>query len=267
VLFRLNTLTLTVVVTTVMVGTTLVGDALGRYLRQRGEELREPFGVVQAALVGFVALILAFGLSMAVGRYDARRAAVVDEANTIGTTYLRAQTLPEPIRSESMHLLTRYTDACLALSHTVPGTSGFRRASAEGDLIQRQLWSLAGDGLEVSPSGNASRLYVEALNDMIDEHATRVAALSNRIPDSVMFLQIGIAAFAFGVLALYLALLGRSVLPALIGAVIVALMLLVIFDLDRPHRGFITVPSAALAAERASMNLPPAAAAPTRPQP
>ena len=58
--------------------------------------------MLQAALLGLVALILAFGLSMAVGRHDSRRAAVVTEANAIGTTYLRAQTLKEPMRSESL---------------------------------------------------------------------------------------------------------------------------------------------------------------------
>ena len=58
--------------------------------------------MVQAALLGLVALILAFGLTMAVGRYDSRRAAVVDDANAIGTTYLRAQTLREPIRTASL---------------------------------------------------------------------------------------------------------------------------------------------------------------------
>jgi len=266
-LFRLNTLTLAVVVAAVVVGTTLVGVALGRYLRERGDGFREPFGVVQAALVGFVALILAFGLTMAVGRYEARRAAVVNEANTIGTTYLRAQTLPEPIRTESMRLLTSYTDTRIALSDAVPGSAAFDRASAEGQVIQRKLWTLAGDAMNASPTSNASRLYVETLNEMIDEHTTRVAALANRIPDSVMFLQIGVAALAFGVLALYLAMLGRAVLPALVGALIVTVMLLVIFDLDRPHRGFITVPSTALVAQRASMDLPPSAVAPTRPPP
>ena len=55
-----------------------------------------------------MALVLAFGLTMAVGRYDQRRAAVVDDANAIGTTYLRAQTLHEPIRSESLELLGCY---------------------------------------------------------------------------------------------------------------------------------------------------------------
>jgi len=113
-LFRLNTLTLAVVVAAIVAGTTLVGVALGRYLRERGDGFREPFGVVQAALVGFVALILAFGLTMAVGRYEARRAAVVNEANTIGTTYLRAQTLPEPIRTDATaHELHRHAHRTL----------------------------------------------------------------------------------------------------------------------------------------------------------
>ena len=62
---------------------------------------------MQAALVGFVALLLAFGLTMAVGRYEARRAAVVLESNAIGTTYLRAQTLAEPMRTESLQQLKR----------------------------------------------------------------------------------------------------------------------------------------------------------------
>jgi hypothetical protein len=204
---------------------------------------------------------------MAVGRYEARRAAVVDEANTIGTTYLRAQTLPEPIRTESIALLKRYADARIALSDAVPGSTAFDRASAESQVIQRKLWALAGEAMNESPESNASRLYIETLNEMIDAHTTRVAALANRIPSSVMFLQIGIAALAFGVLALYLEMLGRAVLPALVGAVIVTVMLLVIFDLDRPHRGFITVPSTALVAERASMDPPPSAQAPISPPP
>src|SRR4029077_7633954 len=96
----------------------------------------------------------------------------------------------------------------------VPGSAAFTRASAEGQVIQRELWAGAGDAMNESPSSNASRLYMETLNEMIDEHTTRVAALANRIPDSVMFLQIGVAALAFGVLALYLEVLGRARLPA-----------------------------------------------------
>ena len=99
--FRLNSLELGLIVFGILLGTTLLGAFAGRHLRTR-TELREPFGVLQAALLGLVALVLAFGLTMAVGRYDSRRAAVVDEANAIGTTYLRAQTLREPMRTRSL---------------------------------------------------------------------------------------------------------------------------------------------------------------------
>ena len=78
---------------------------MGRYLREHEAKLREPFGVLQGALLGLVALVLAFGLTLAVGRYQDRRAATVDEANAIGTTYLRAQLIAEPARTRSLALL------------------------------------------------------------------------------------------------------------------------------------------------------------------
>ena len=97
--FRVGSFELGLILFGVVLGTTLLGVLIGRRLRHHVDALREPFGVVQAALAGLVALLLAFGLTMAVGRYDARRAAVVSQANTIGTTYLRAQTLREPMRT------------------------------------------------------------------------------------------------------------------------------------------------------------------------
>src|SRR5204862_3187798 len=90
-------------------GATGVGIFLGRSVRHLSETLKEPFGVLQAALLGVVGLLLAFGLSLAVTRYEDRRTNIVTEANAIGTTYLRAQTLADPVRSRSLGLLTRYT--------------------------------------------------------------------------------------------------------------------------------------------------------------
>ena len=148
---------------------------LGRSQRHRSDSLREPLGVLQGALLGIVGLILAFGLALAVGRYGARRGAVVEEANAIGTTYLRAQTLAEPVRTGSLERLVRYTDTSIRLSHSVPGTPAARQAVADGQ------------------------------------------------------------------------------------------QLLVTFDLDRPTRGLIRIPSTALTNLRASMVLPPAATGPARP--
>jgi hypothetical protein len=105
ILFSLNTWVLALILAAVIFGGTFAGLWIGRSLRDRGDTLREPLAVLQGSLLAVVGLILAFGLTLAVGRYEARKAAVVDDANAIGTTNLRAQTLPESIRSNSLQLL------------------------------------------------------------------------------------------------------------------------------------------------------------------
>jgi hypothetical protein len=262
VLTRFSSLTLALVVAAIIFGATGLGIWVGRMLARRRTGLKEPLGVVQAALVGFVALLLAFGLTMAVGRYEARRDAVVLEANAIGTTYLRAQTLAEPMRTESLQSLKRYADARIALSESVPDSRPFRAASNDSVALQNRLWARAGDALKGAPNASAPRLYVETLNEMIDAHTTRVAALDNRIPASVLWLQIFASALALGVLGMFLASHDRGLFMALLAAGLVTVMLLVIFDLDRPHRGLITISDAPLAAERESMNSPPPATGP-----
>jgi hypothetical protein len=97
---------------------------------------------------------------------------------------------------------------------------------------------------------------------MFDAGSSREAAYHDRIPLSVAYLQIGGSALALGVLGLYLATLGRRVLSAMLASVLVALILLVALDLDRPQRGLITVPSRALASLQQSMQQEPASAAP-----
>ena len=170
--FRLSSLELGLMIFGVVLGTTLLGAFVGTRLRAHAETLREPFGVVQAALLGLVALVLAFGLTMAVGRYDQRRAAVVDDANAIGTTYLRAQTLHEPIRSESLDLLVRYTDASIA--RPLAGD----RASAAGRVRERRR----------RPAADDRRGLVDELVVLEGRHheerevdAARLVALENRI--------------------------------------------------------------------------------------
>ncbi len=263
--FRLSSLELGLFLFGIVLGTTVLGIVAGRRLREHSETLREPFGVVQAALLGLVALILAFGLTMAVGRYDSRRTAVVDDANAIGTTYLRAQTLREPIRSRSLDDLVRYTDTSIRLSGAVPGSAAAQAAIADGERLQRSLWRLAGQALDGSPTDSAPRLYVETLNEMIDMQTVRVSALGNRVPSAVLMIEIVGAAVGLGLLALYLAILSRGVVTVVLAAALVSVLLLITFDLDRPTRGLVTVPDTPLVSLRASMALPPAAQAPNAP--
>ncbi|MFG1627410.1 hypothetical protein [Kribbella sp. NPDC049227] len=257
--FALPSLLLAVTLLVIVLGSCTLGVLIGRRLRGHHEPWREPIGVIQAALLGFVALILAFGLTMAVGRYETRRVELVTETNAIGTTYLRAQTLPEPVRSQSLELLKRYTDLEIRLSTTRPGSPAARRVIADGETIQRQLWALADDALRDAPVASAPRLYVDSLNTMIDSQTSRVAALGNRVPTSVLILEVVGASVALALLGLYLTVLGRGLLPVTLAAVFVTLLLLVTFDLDRPTRGIITVPYTPLTELRASMDLPPAA--------
>jgi hypothetical protein len=264
--FGLSTWILAVVLAAVMIGATLVGLVLGRRMGDSSETLREPLGVVQGALIGFMGLVLAFGLSLALGRYESRRADTVDEANAIGTTYLRAQTLPEPMRTETLDLLPRYTRTSIALADEVPGSSSEQRTLAASARDQRRLWALAGQALDLKPTDSAPRLYVESLNEMFDAQSTRVYALANRVPTAVLVVEVAGAAVALSALALHLTLhlstIRRGLAATVVAALLVTVLLVVTFDLDRPTRGLIRVPATPLVDAYTSMSEPPAAGAP-----
>ena len=255
-----------IVLFAIMLGAIALGAFIGRRVRHLSDSLSESFGVLQGAMLGVVGLILAFGLSLALSRYEDRRASIVDEANAIGTTYLRAQTLAEPVRSDSLKLLVDYTESAIALAENVPGSSGANAAAADEERIQRRLWSLAGDSLDNAPVASAPRLYVETLNEMIDAQTTRVASLSNRVPGTVLFLEVFGAAVAMGLLAAYVSLVGRGVFGVVVAGLLVGTLLFVTIDLDRPTRGLITVPDTVLKDQLESMRLPPAAGPPSGPK-
>jgi hypothetical protein len=246
----------------VLLGATGLGIWLGRRFRHLSEHLKEPLGILQGALLGVVGLLLAFGLSLAVSRYESRRANIVSEANAIGTTYLRAQTLPEPMRGRSLDLLVRYTRTAIGLSDHVPGSDAAKAARASEARLERQLWALAAQGLDAKPIASAPRLYVESLNEMIDGETTRVVALSNRVPTAVLVLEVIGASVALGLLGVHLAIGGRGVFGVLLASALIAFLLLVTADLDRPTRGMIRVPDSVLTDQLESMTQPPPATAP-----
>jgi len=256
--FRMSTAWLAIVLLVVEVGVTAIAIVAGHRLRHRVTESREPVGVIQATLLGLVGLLLAFGLSMAVGRYEIRREHIVTEANTIGTTDLRAQTLDELYRTESVELLRDYADAAVTLSEQVPSSRAFATTSSGMESLQRSLWAIAGRAVQAAPEATAPRLYIETLNEMIDMHTSRSASLRNRVPTPVMVLLVVASAVALAALSLYLTLLGRGIVTSLVAAVVVTLKLFITFDLDRPSRGFITIPNTPLVEQRASMDDPPA---------
>lgn len=260
--FSLSSSQLALVIVAVVGGAAAVGFTVGRYLRKHSDTYREPFGVVQGALLGLVALLLAFGLSLALGRYEDRRAATVAEANAIGTSFLRAQLVSEPERTPSLALLRDYIDLAIRVAYEIPGSSSMVRTTAAEEVVQRRLWRLGGRTIAAAPVASAPRLYIDSLNETFDDQSARLSALNNRVPSAVLLLEVVAAAVAVGLLALHISILGRGLAPVLLAAVFVSGLLLVTFDLDRPTRGLINVPATPLLAERASMVLPPAANGP-----
>jgi hypothetical protein len=166
--FSLGTPTLLLVLALVAGLSIALGVRLGAWLRGRHPERHGSIGVIQGALFGLIGLLLAFGLSMAVGRYEHRRAAMVDEANAIGTVALRAELLAEPYRSRSLELLRPYTAQSVQFSEVQPGSAEFRAIDNSLARLFTELWSVAAQA--------------------IDAHGARTAGLNNYVPTEVALL-------------------------------------------------------------------------------
>ena len=179
-----------------------------------------------------------------------------------GARVLRAQTLSEPIRSRPLELLVDYTETAVRVATRVTGSAEQLEAAEKEQRLQRRMWALGGEALDQEPLASAPRLYVEALNEMIDAQTVRVAALNNRVPSEILWFELVSASIALGLLAAYLALVGRGLAGVLIAAAVVASLLFLSADLDRPTRGPIQVSDAPLTEQLESMRLPPAAAGP-----
>src|SRR5215467_12620718 len=148
------------------------GYRLGKYRRSRHEyEKDAPVGTMVGATLGLLAFVLAFTFGLAAARFDTRRQVLLDEANAIGTTYLRAGMLPER-REEIRTLLRNYVNTRLEAVRSGNIEEGMRRS----ENIQSQLWTHAVAVGEKNPNSIVVGVFIQSLNDMIDLHAKRVQA-------------------------------------------------------------------------------------------
>lgn len=198
--------------------------------------------VMESAALGLLALMIGFTFAMSLARFEARRDAILVEANAIGTTALRARLLPAPHNRETLDLLREYVKIRLDLTRHVPAPEDFRAALDRSNDIQEKLWlqarAIAAKDSSLVPTG----LFIQSLNDMIDAQEKRIAAAINRVPIVVLLALYGIAAVSSGFTGYGSGLAReRSRLPRYLMGIIVAGVLLLIQDLDRPGTGFIQV--------------------------
>lgn len=231
-----------------------VGFRAGRQRGRRAADKEPQVGTIQGAILGMLALLLGFSFAMAQSRYDARRALVVDEANAIGTAYLRAQLLPKPEAQEVAAALRRYVDVRLKRLGERVDEPALREALKESEQLHEYLWTRAVRATQQDPRP-VTNLFITALNDVIDLHAKRLAAFRNHVPESVFLLLYFVAAVAMGVTG-YVAGLGghRNFWPSTTTAVLIAVVIVVVMDLDRPRRGLIQVSQQSMIDLRDSLN-------------
>jgi len=228
------------------------GYRLGEYRRSRSEQEKEaPVGTMVGATLGLLAFILAFTFGLAAARFDARRQVLLDEANAIGTTYLRAGILPEQA-DQIRTLLRDYVAARLEAVQSGNIEEGINRSES----IQEQLWSHAEAVAGRNPNSIVVGLFVQSLNEVIDLHAKRVqAGVRSRIPGAIWLGLFAVAALSLAAMG-YQAGLARTRRSLAIFAVAITFSVVIelIADLDRPQQGVLRVGQHALLDLQRSMN-------------
>ena len=213
-----------------------IGYRIGVRRHERGETPDEgAMGVIVGAILGLMAFLLAVTMSMAGDRFDTRRGLVLQEANAIGTTYLRAGYLPEPASDQMRELLVEYIPLRIATSNQLGANI------ARSEELQREMWGIAQDVARESGS-DVVALFLESLNETIDLHESRIAAgLYARVPPTILWLLIGGAVLSLGLVGYNAGMTARRN-PVIAGLLIVALgaVITIVVDLDRPADGFIT---------------------------
>ncbi len=217
----------------------------GRKRRHSEEALKAPLGETVAAMLGLLALLLAFTFSLAASRFDARRGLVVEEANAIGTTWLRAGFLPEPERTDIRKLLGEYLEVRLSAVQS-------RQISLEmarSEELQTRLWAETLELGRKEPGSIMVGLFVNSLNEVIDLHAKRVmVGLRSRIQATIWAALYFVTLLAVGTMGYHAGLSGARRVFAILSPVLAfSVVLLLIADLDRPQAGLFKTSQQALA--------------------
>jgi hypothetical protein len=238
-LYNYSLLTIFLVGLAVILAASEIGYRLGVHAGGRGGG---NVSTLEAAILGLLALMIGFTFAMALSRFEARRDAVMNEANAIGTTALRARLLPEPHRAEVLQLLREYVKIRLDITQRPVSGTELKAAIDQSNALQEALWlqakAMAAKDNGMVPTG----LFIQTLNEMIDNQGKRLAAARNRVPNIVLLALFGVAAIA-GPFAGYASGLEvrRTRIPVYIMGILVSAVILLILDLDRPGTGFIEV--------------------------
>ena len=218
-----------------------------RRLARYGDSAEAGVSAVEGAVFALLGLLLAFTFSGAASRFDTRRQQIVEEANDIGTAYLRLDLLPASAQPELRELFRRYTDSRINTYRKVPDFEAVKAEQANTSEIQKQIWarSVAASRDESMPpdARQAARvLLLPALNAMFDIRTTRTFAAQSHppIPVFVMLLILVLASSFLAGHAMAAAKY-RGRLHMLCFAIVMTATVYVILDFEYPRLGLMRI--------------------------
>jgi hypothetical protein len=198
-------------------------------------------GPVEAGVFGLLGLLLAFAFSGAASRFEDRRHMVTDEANAIGTAYLRLDVVPAEAQLELRQLFRRYLELRIETYQKWDDVAVTDAKLAEGEAVQKQIWAAAVSACQrPDATGFAPVVLLPALNQMIDITTTRSVARLNHPPKVIYFVLAGLALIS-ALLVGHVASLGkgRDWFHLLLFAITMSLTFYLILDLEFPRMGLI----------------------------
>ena len=225
-----------------------IGFRLGKRQRSRlvaREKIQT--GPVVAASLGLLAFILAFTFGSVTSRVADRQQLVLDEANAIGTTYLRADLLEPSDRNEIQHILYDYVNLRLEILED-GWFQKIQEGIAKSEEIQSELWSRA-VAIAVRNPTPLSSLFLQSLNDLIDLHQERVTVgIHHRMPGIFWIALYGLTVLAMIIGGYDAGLAGgrRSATTLLSVSLAFSVVLILVVALDRPQIELLKVNQAAL---------------------
>lgn len=221
-----------------------IGRLIGLRMRRGDTEVNRAQVIsITAAILALLSLLLGFTFSMALSRFEYRKQMVVQESNAISTAALRSRFLLASRRSELDSLFHRYVDIRLgSVLQTDQRSAARDRFDLEARGIHRRLWAIAAEAAATDPQSVPLGLFAQSINDLIDMKAKRDVGVANHVPESALIFLLGLSALAAGFLGYGDGLTGsRSPTATAVFSLIVALVVLLIIDIDRPQQGLARV--------------------------
>jgi hypothetical protein len=208
-------------------------------LRVQVAGYKDEFNVIQGATLSLLALIIGFTFAMAVGRYDQRKNLEEEEANAIGTEYLRAELLPAAEESKVKSLLLQYLDQRIAY-YTTRDNEALAKIIDATTRLQAELWTTVKAPALANPNA-LTGMAVSGMNDVINSQGYTQAAWSNRIPPAAWSLLGLIAVGTTMLVGIGMHREARLSRLLVVLPVVISIAFFFISDIDSPRRGVIRV--------------------------